>query len=175
MMVRLRTSKWFPVCPPRAREFSYARALRPLAPPRRFPLQLCVALSPSPRLLLPFAAAFHGASAHSRRLQRRVAPPCNRSFGPSRVWLACAVICLRGRAHQVTPPSVDRHARGTGVRPSRTLKDDPRLLHCRINDFCRLTPLQLLDENRLLPAPQASSVASIDGAAIARSKKPSDV
>jgi hypothetical protein len=55
-------------------------------------------------------------------------PPFHRSRGPSWACLACAVICFRGQAHQVTPPSGDRHARGTGRQVTR-----PNF----VSQFCR--------------------------------------
>ena len=61
------------------------------------------------------------------------------------------------------------------IRTHRALEHDARLRHGRRHDVRILALLGRALVNRLLSAPQASKAAFIEGAAIARSKNPSEV
>jgi hypothetical protein len=99
----------------------------PLAPPQPFPLQPCLALSLSPRLLLPSAAAIHGAFALSRRLQ--CAASAFSSISRAFVGLPCLRGDLLSRAGTSSDAAVGRSAcsrNGASGHPAKL-----------VSQFCR--------------------------------------
>jgi hypothetical protein len=106
---------------------SCSRSAGPLAPPQPFPLQPCLALSLSPRLLLPSAAAIHGAFALSRRLQ--CAASAFSSISRAFVGLPCLRGDLLSRAGTSSDAAVGRSAcsrNGASGHPAKL-----------VSQFCR--------------------------------------